>query len=46
VLPVNPDLVARRPGPARKKDDAKDARIACLLALDQYTELRVLVPHG
>jgi transposase len=46
VLPVNPDLVARRRGPARKKDDAEDARIACLLALDQYTELRVLVPHG
>ena len=21
VVPVNPDLVARRPGPARKKDD-------------------------
>jgi transposase len=31
VLPVNPDLVARRRGPARKKDDAEDARIACLL---------------
>jgi transposase len=46
VLPVNPDLVARRRGPARKKDDAEDARIACLLALDQYTELRALVPHG
>ena len=46
VLPVNPDLVARRRGPAKKKDDAEDARIACLLALDQYTELRVLVPHG
>jgi len=26
VLPVNPDLVARRRGPARKKDDAEDAR--------------------
>ena len=46
VLPVNPDLVARRRGPAKRKDDAEDARIACLLALDQYTELRVLVPHG
>src|SRR6266545_6044706 len=46
VLPVNPDLVARRRGPAKKKDDAEDARIACLLALDQYTELRALVPHG
>jgi transposase len=46
VLPVNPDLVARRRGPAKKKDDAEDARICCLLALDQYTELRKLVPHG
>jgi transposase len=46
VLPVNPDLIARRRGPARKKDDAEDARIACLLALDQYTPLRALVPHG
>jgi transposase len=27
VVPVNPDLVARRRGPARKKDDAEDARI-------------------
>lgn len=32
VVPVNPELVARRRGPARKKDDAADARIACLLA--------------
>ncbi|MFE3175163.1 transposase [Amycolatopsis sp. NPDC059090] len=46
VLPVNPDLVARRRGPAKKKDDAEDARIACLLALDQFLELRKLVPHG
>jgi transposase len=46
VLPVNPDLVARRRGPARKKDDAEDARIACLLALDRHTSLRPLVPHG
>jgi transposase len=46
VLPVNPDLVARRRGPARKKDDAEDARIACLLALDRHTGLRPLVPHG
>ena len=29
VLPVNPDLVARRRGPARKKDDAEDARTCC-----------------
>jgi transposase len=46
VLPVNPDLVARRRGPAKKKDDAGDARICCLLALDQYAELRKLIPHG
>lgn len=46
VLPVNPDLIARRRGPARKKDDAEDARIACLLALDRFTTLRPLIPHG
>jgi transposase len=46
VLPVNPDLVARRRGPAKKKDDAEDARICCLLAMDQYAELRALIPHG
>src|SRR6266498_4390263 len=46
VLPVNPDLVARRRGPAKKKDDAEDARLACLLALDRYTSLRPLLPHG
>ena len=46
VLPVNPDLVARRRGPARKKDDAEDARICCLLALDRHASLRPLVPHG
>jgi len=46
VLPVNPDLVARRRGPARKKDDATDARIACVLALDRFTTLRPLIPHG
>jgi transposase len=46
VLPVNPDLIARRRGPARKKDDAEDARIACLLALDRFASLRPLVPHG
>jgi transposase len=45
VLPVNPDLVARR-GPARKKDDAEDARICCLLALDRHAALRPLIPHG
>jgi hypothetical protein len=42
----NPDLVARRRGPARKKDDAEDARICCLLALDRHTTLRQLIPHG
>jgi transposase len=46
VLPVNPDLVSRRRGPARKKDDAEDARICCLLALDRHASLRPLVPHG
>lgn len=46
VLPVNPDLVARRRGPARKKDDAEDARICCLMALDCYLDLRQLIPHG
>lgn len=46
VLPINPDLVARRRGPAKKKDDAGDARICCLMALDQFLELRKLIPHG
>jgi transposase len=46
VVPVNPDLIARRRGPPRKKDDAEDARIACLLALDGFTSLRPLIPHG
>jgi transposase len=46
VLPVNPDLVARRRGPAKKKDDAEDARICCLLALDRHAALKTLVPHG
>src|SRR5215211_4662067 len=46
VLPVNPDLVARRRGPARKKDDVEDARICCLLALDRHAALRPLIPHG
>jgi transposase len=46
VLPVNPDLVARRRGPAKKKDDSEDARICCLMALDAYLDLRQLVPHG
>ena len=46
VIPVNPDLIARRRGPARKKDDAEDARIACLLGLDRYAALKTLIPHG
>ncbi len=46
VVPVNPDLVARRRGPARKKDDAEDARIACLMAMDRHERLHPLVPHG
>lgn len=46
VVPVNPDLVARRRGPARKKDDAQAARIACLFALDRFERLRTLIPRG
>jgi hypothetical protein len=46
VLPVNPDLVARRRGPAKKKDDREDARICALMALDAYLDLRQLIPHG
>ena len=46
VVPVNPDLIARRRGPAKKKDDAEDARIACLIALDRFERLRPLIPHG
>jgi hypothetical protein len=46
VLPVNPELVSRRRGPARKKDDAEDARICCLLALDRHASLKRLIPHG
>lgn len=46
VLPVNPDLIARRRGPARKKDDAGDARIACLLALDRHVGFQQQLPHG
>jgi transposase len=46
VVPVNPDLVARRRGPARKKDAAEDARLAGLLALDRFERLRPLIPHG
>jgi hypothetical protein len=46
VVPVNPDLIARRRGPAKKKDDVEDARIACLLALDRFEPLRPLIPHG
>ena len=46
VCPINPDLVARRRGPARKKDDPEDARIMCLIALDRHQRLRPLVPHG
>ena len=45
VLPVNPDLVARRRGPAKKKDEPKTPGSAPV-ALDQYSELRQLIPHG
>ena len=44
VVPVNPDVVARRRGPARKKDDAEDARICCLLALDRHAALQEADP--
>jgi transposase len=46
VLPVNPDPIARRRGPAPKKDDGDDARLACLLALDRHAAPRPLIPHG
>jgi hypothetical protein len=46
VVPVNPDLVARRRGPARKKDDVEDARICWLLAIDPHTQLKPLVAHS
>jgi transposase len=46
VVPVNPRLIARRRGPAKKNDDAEDARIACLLALDRFEPPRPLIPHG
>jgi hypothetical protein len=38
--------VARRRNPAKKKDDAEDARIACRIALDRHEQLRPLIPHG
>lgn len=43
---MNPDLIARRRGLACKKDDSKDARIACLLGLDRFASLKPLIPHG
>jgi hypothetical protein len=46
VVPVNHDLIARRRGPARKKDAAADACIACLLALDRHVMLGPLIPMG
>ena len=46
VLPVNPEMIAKRRGPAKKKDDAEDARLACLFALDPHESLRSLIPHG
>ena len=35
VVPVNPDVVARRRGPARKKDDAEDAQWLVVLEAPQ-----------
>lgn len=46
LLPVNPELVSRRRGPARKKDDEEDARLCCLLALDRHAGLKQLIPHS
>jgi hypothetical protein len=46
VVPVNPEVIARRRGPAKKKDDAEDARIACHLALDRFAPGNPLIPHG
>lgn len=46
VVPVNPHMLAKRRGPAKKKDDAEDARIACRIALDRFEPLRPLIPHG
>lgn len=40
VVAVNPDLVARRRGPAKKKDDAGNARIACVIAHDDERAAR------
>ena len=34
------------PSAVRKKDDADDARIFCLLALDRHAALKTLIPHG
>ena len=45
MVAVTPELVARGHGPARKKDDAADARIACLLALDRHATLKPLIPR-
>lgn len=46
VLPVNPRQVACRRIPAAKRDDAEDARLCCLIALDRFEPIRPLVPHG
>ncbi|MGZ4618796.1 MAG: hypothetical protein ACXV3F_08735 [Frankiaceae bacterium] len=40
LIPVNPDLVARCRGPVRKKADAEDAQICCLIALDRQASLK------
>ncbi len=41
-----PRPVARRRGPARKKDDAEEARINCHIAPYRFERLRPLVPQG
>ncbi len=38
--------MARRRGPARKKDDAEEARINCHIAPYRFERLRPLVPQG
>jgi hypothetical protein len=34
------------PRPARKEDDAEDARICCLIALDRHAGPGQLIRHG
>lgn len=45
LLLVNPDFGGASPWPGRK-DNAEDARICCLIALDEFMDLRKLIPNG